>query len=283
MSESFPRQQARTRHFSLGTPRNFAIAADGSRVAFLRSRGGADQTTCLWLLDVAGGDERLVVDPTTLMGDDGGEVPPEERARRERAREVLGWHRPVLGRPRPAASRVRPRRPAVRRRPRDGRRHGADDGRRRDRSADGSDRRLASPTWSAARCTSIGVDGVRRARPRDAGARARHVRLRGVRRGRGDGAPEGILVVARRIAPARGARRRVARRALAHRRPGATPECRRSRSHTRRRAPTTRRSRCTSSVLDGTSTPVRWDADAFEYVTTCGLVRARPARRRAEP
>ncbi len=91
MSEaSFPRQQARTRHFSLGAPRNFAIAADGSRVAFLRSRGGDDASTCLWLLDVTTGVERLVVNPAALTGDDGGEVPPEERARRERAREASG-------------------------------------------------------------------------------------------------------------------------------------------------------------------------------------------------
>jgi dipeptidyl-peptidase 4 len=91
MSEtSFPQQQARTRRFSLGAPRNFVIAADGSRVAFLRSRTGDDQSTCLWLLDVAGGAERLVVNPEALLSDDGGEVPPEERARRERARESSG-------------------------------------------------------------------------------------------------------------------------------------------------------------------------------------------------
>ncbi len=90
MSESFPRQQARTRHFSLGVPRNFAIAADGSRVAFLRTRSGADQATCLWLLDVASGEERLVVDPATVADSGGSEIPAEERARRERARESSG-------------------------------------------------------------------------------------------------------------------------------------------------------------------------------------------------
>ncbi len=90
MAESFPRQQARTRHFSLGVPRNFAIAADGGRVAFLRTRDGADQGTCLWVLDIANGEERLVVDPRTVADDDAGEIPPEERARRERARESSG-------------------------------------------------------------------------------------------------------------------------------------------------------------------------------------------------
>jgi dipeptidyl-peptidase-4 len=90
VTESFPRQQARTRHFSLGVPRNFAIAADGSRVAFLRTRSGADQATCLWVLDVASGKERLVVDPVTVADDGSGVIPAEERARRERARESSG-------------------------------------------------------------------------------------------------------------------------------------------------------------------------------------------------
>ena len=89
MSESFPRQQARTRRFSLGLPRNFAIAADGSRIAFVRTRSGGRASGCLWLLDVASGEEQLVADPATLAGDDDG-VPAEERARRERARESSG-------------------------------------------------------------------------------------------------------------------------------------------------------------------------------------------------
>ena len=42
MTDSFPRQQARTQGFSLGVPRSFQISPDGSRVAFLRSRGGGD-------------------------------------------------------------------------------------------------------------------------------------------------------------------------------------------------------------------------------------------------
>src|SRR5262249_39090768 len=81
---SFPRQQARTRRFTLGLPRAFRIAADGSRVLFLRSPAGDDPVTQLWCFDVATGKERLVCDPA-LLGQD-GEVPPEERARRERVR-----------------------------------------------------------------------------------------------------------------------------------------------------------------------------------------------------
>jgi dipeptidyl-peptidase-4 len=85
--ESFPRQQARTRRFTLGVPRAFRVSADGQRVAFLRSRAGDDPVTCLWELDVASGTERLVADPRALSADD-EDLPPQERARRERARET---------------------------------------------------------------------------------------------------------------------------------------------------------------------------------------------------
>jgi dipeptidyl-peptidase-4 len=66
------------------------VAGDGSRVAFLRSRAGDDPVNCLWVLDVPGGDERLVADPRVLDGAGDTDLPPEERARRERAREGAG-------------------------------------------------------------------------------------------------------------------------------------------------------------------------------------------------
>jgi dipeptidyl-peptidase 4 len=86
MTESFPRQQARTRRFRLGVPRSFEVSPDGARVTFLRSKAGDDPVTCLWELDVATGTERLIADPLTL-GADEENLPPEERARRERVRE----------------------------------------------------------------------------------------------------------------------------------------------------------------------------------------------------
>jgi dipeptidyl-peptidase-4 len=86
---SYPRHSARTQRFSLGRPRSFSVGADGARVVFLRSRGGQDPVTCLWVLDVATGAERLVADPTAL-GADAADLPPAERARRERAREMAG-------------------------------------------------------------------------------------------------------------------------------------------------------------------------------------------------
>ena len=89
MTESFPRQQARTRRFSLGAPRSFSISPDGARIVFLRSKGGGDPVTCLWQLDVASGTEHLVADPAALNATD-EDLPPEEKARRERAREQAG-------------------------------------------------------------------------------------------------------------------------------------------------------------------------------------------------
>ncbi len=89
MTESFPRQEARTRRFTLGVPRAFRISPDGARVAFLCTQGGGDPVTCLWVLDVGRGPERLVADPRTLGGDE-EDLPPQERARRERVREQAG-------------------------------------------------------------------------------------------------------------------------------------------------------------------------------------------------
>ena len=86
MTESFPRQQARTRRFTLGLPRSFQISPAGDRVAFLRSRAGDDPVTCLWVLDVATGHERLAADPAVLGASAAGE-PAQEKARRERVRE----------------------------------------------------------------------------------------------------------------------------------------------------------------------------------------------------
>ena len=99
---SFPRQHARTRRFTLGAPRAFAVAPGGDRVAFVRTRsGGGDQGAegggaeggqgqLLWVLDVpvAGpAVERIAADPVELLGGADEELPAAERARRERSRE----------------------------------------------------------------------------------------------------------------------------------------------------------------------------------------------------
>ena len=89
--DEFPRQLARTRRFTLGVPRAVTISADGERVLFLRTKGGEDPVTCLWLLDlVAGGGERLLADPAASWHVGSGDLPEAERIRRERARERAG-------------------------------------------------------------------------------------------------------------------------------------------------------------------------------------------------
>jgi dipeptidyl-peptidase 4 len=86
--DTFPRQYARTRRFTLGRPHEFTVSPDGSRVVFLRSRAGDDPLNCLWVLDLESGSERVVYDPSEGPGDE--DLPAEERARRERAREAGG-------------------------------------------------------------------------------------------------------------------------------------------------------------------------------------------------
>ncbi|MEU9153742.1 prolyl oligopeptidase family serine peptidase [Streptomyces sp. NPDC048417] len=84
---SFPRRHARTQRFTLGAPRAFTVAPDGSRVAFLRSGSGTDRANSLWILDVPSGEERLAADPRTLLGGADEHLSAQERARRERSRE----------------------------------------------------------------------------------------------------------------------------------------------------------------------------------------------------
>ena len=91
MSDTFPRQYARTQRLTLGDPRTITVAADGQRVLFARSRAGDDPVNCLWVLDIATGEERLVADPLHLLdAADDEHLPSEERLRRERMREGAG-------------------------------------------------------------------------------------------------------------------------------------------------------------------------------------------------
>ena len=91
MSDTFPRQYARTQRLTLGDPRTITVAADGQRVLFARSRAGDDPVNCLWVLDIATGEERLVADPLHLLdAADDEHLPIEERLRRERMREGAG-------------------------------------------------------------------------------------------------------------------------------------------------------------------------------------------------
>jgi dipeptidyl-peptidase 4 len=96
-TDTFPRQYARTQRLTLGEPRTITVSPDGHRAVFLRSRAGDDPTTCLWTVDLdpespTRGVERLVADPLALLSDPNADadLPPEERARRERMREGAG-------------------------------------------------------------------------------------------------------------------------------------------------------------------------------------------------
>jgi hypothetical protein len=90
-TDSFPQQYARTQRLTLGEPRNITVSDDGRKVVFLRSNAGDDPVNRLWLLDVESGHETMVADPLVMLGaDDAEDLPPEERARRERLREGAG-------------------------------------------------------------------------------------------------------------------------------------------------------------------------------------------------
>ena len=86
MSDTFPRQYARTQRLSLGEPRGFTVSPDGSRVIFIRSHSGSDAVNTLWSLDTTTGIERELLDPRTL-NTDLTELTAAELRQRERARE----------------------------------------------------------------------------------------------------------------------------------------------------------------------------------------------------
>jgi dipeptidyl-peptidase 4 len=89
VSDTFPRQYARTQRLSLGEPRNFTVSPDGARVVFARSTSGQDSVNSLWVLDLTTGEETQVLDPRTV-GADLSQLTAEELRRRERAREGAG-------------------------------------------------------------------------------------------------------------------------------------------------------------------------------------------------
>ena len=89
MTDSFPRQQARTQRFTLGrAAEHHRRRRTGPGWRSSASAGPEDALTSLWVLDVAvrrradGGRPRARCSPATPT-----DLPPEERVRRERARE----------------------------------------------------------------------------------------------------------------------------------------------------------------------------------------------------
>ncbi|WP_457031837.1 prolyl oligopeptidase family serine peptidase [Kitasatospora sp. P5_F3] len=88
-TDPFLALSSRTGRFSYGAPRAVTLAADGSRLLFLRSTGSEDPVERLWLLDLATRQEHLVADPAVLAPHrtgDPADLPTLERRLRERLR-----------------------------------------------------------------------------------------------------------------------------------------------------------------------------------------------------
>ena len=89
VSDTFPRQFARTQRLTVGEPRNIVVSPDGARIVFCRSLGGSDAVNSLYVLDVATSTETCVAD---MHAQHSSSADPKldtsaEQARRERARE----------------------------------------------------------------------------------------------------------------------------------------------------------------------------------------------------
>ena len=87
LDQDFPRTYAQADRFRRGVPRTFEITDD--HVTFLRSAGPFDASLSLWRFDLSTSQETKLVDASDLHADD-ADLPPAERARRERLRESGG-------------------------------------------------------------------------------------------------------------------------------------------------------------------------------------------------
>ena len=259
-ADSFPRQQARTRHFTLGRPRTFTVAEDGSRVAFLRSRASDDPVGCLWVF------EWVRQRATGLRPAGSGEehLSAEERDRRERRRETLtgvtDYAVDRAGRSRRSRWTVVSTSPtsctAVR---------AVWTSTSRIRSIRGRIRPGSGSRTSPRGAPRRGRRRLERPRARLGPGPRRALGAGGVRRCRGDGASARLLVVAGRRADRGRSRRRAPRRHLAHRRSGRSgPPSRRGPLPGGRR----RNAVVTLAIvdLDGGRVDVAWDRDAFPYL-----------------
>ena len=232
VKDSFPRRQARTRRFTLGTPRGVALSPDGTRVTFLRSRGGTDAVTCLWSLDVAtgaGAPGRRPAHPRGRQrrGPAARGAGPARAGARAGGRHRRLRHRP--GRERLAAFALSGRPHVVDLLPGGAPPRPLDaPGPVVDPRPDPTGSRVAYVSGGALHVHDLAAGTTDRRRRARVGHR--HLRSRRLRRGRGDEPHAGLLVVpGRRIAAGRAGRRR-ARPPLAHRRPGQP----RARAHGRR-------------------------------------------------
>ena len=87
--ETFPKQYARTRRFTVGAPRSFAISPNGHSISYLQSSSGSDPSNKLWIHNPQSQTSVLLADPQDLKGTGSKhEISEDERSRRERVREV---------------------------------------------------------------------------------------------------------------------------------------------------------------------------------------------------
>ena len=261
VSDSYPRQAARTRTFNLGLPRAFRIADDGSRVVFLRSRPGDDPVAGLWVLDVEEDTEREVFHPAGTRGAPhaGGDRPPGAH-RREAERGDVVQDRSVTCEGRCSY------------------RECTDAGGSGDRGgAIARDHAVARsirgrPRWASG--SPMRPEAPPRARPRDGRRRAARRRRRSrrsmggcrVHRRRRDGTASRALVGARRRRLDRVPRRRSSGAGAAHR---VADRARRDARAVRYPQAGTSNAIVTLHVLGIDGLPGRrgeWDRDAFEYV-----------------
>ncbi len=84
----FLRQFAETRGFSLGRPTAISVTPQGDAVLFLRGTGPRSFVQDLWLLDVASGQERVLLTAEQVLAGEAEVLTAEELARRERARSA---------------------------------------------------------------------------------------------------------------------------------------------------------------------------------------------------
>jgi dipeptidyl-peptidase 4 len=85
-SDHYLETWAETQNFSLGRPIQAMPTADGKSVIFLRSDSPRDRTTGLYRFDIASGQTEQLATPEKLLGDQSGNLSPEEKMRRERTR-----------------------------------------------------------------------------------------------------------------------------------------------------------------------------------------------------
>jgi dipeptidyl-peptidase 4 len=80
---------AASRRFALGRPRDLTLLPDPGpgRLLFLRALAADDPDTALWSCDLGTGEERLLADPSVLLGGEPEVIPAAELRRRERSRE----------------------------------------------------------------------------------------------------------------------------------------------------------------------------------------------------